>query len=72
VIRQFIQHPSPPLQPQGRWWCMAEWDKRKVNINDNMDVSSCFVRRGQQSRVGSGNPVYTSSASTTEVLDQIR
>jgi hypothetical protein len=43
-----------------------------VNINDNMDVSSCFVRRGQQSRVGSGNPVYTSSASTTEVLDQIR
>jgi hypothetical protein len=31
-------------------------DKRKVNINDNMDVSSCFVGGvGVSNRVGSGN-----------------
>jgi hypothetical protein len=45
-----------------------------VNINDNMDVSSCFVGGVGVSNLVSVQaiPVYTSSASTTEVLDQIR
>jgi hypothetical protein len=43
VIRQFIQHPSPPLQPQALVVYGGVGISRKVNINDNMDVSSCFV-----------------------------
>jgi hypothetical protein len=46
----------------------------KVNINDNMDVSSCLWGGVGVSNLVSVQaiPVYTSSASTTEVLDQIR
>jgi hypothetical protein len=43
-----------------------------VNINDNMDVSSCFVGASGSAISCRAIPVYTSSASTTEVLDQIR
>jgi hypothetical protein len=42
VIRQFIQHPSPPLQPQALVVYGGVGISGKVNINDNMDVSSCL------------------------------
>jgi hypothetical protein len=57
----------------GRWWCMAE-DKQEGEYKRQYGRVELFCGGVGVSNLVSVQaiPVYTSSASTTEVLDQIR
>jgi hypothetical protein len=45
----------------------------KVNINDNMDVSSCFVGALSQQLVSvQATPVYTSASTTEDYIKYIK